>query len=158
MTTTEEKPTSSKAGVQATCSYRKKNLHDQTQSSTDWLKHKEQPHNERRQFTSPDKSAGNPMDLDLSLVSNDDVQCNNTAEGKPVHTNIDAELQLLPKELTLTQEPGIKIGKNKSVEPQQTLRRSQRVPFVKPTEKLGGVPYCNGNNKQDENVQSRRHI
>ena len=46
------------------------------------------------------------MDLDLSMVSDDDFQCYNTAEGKPVHTNMDDELQLLPKETTLTPERG----------------------------------------------------
>ena len=69
----------------------------------------EQPRNERGQFTSPDKSAGKPIDLDLSFVLDDDIQCYNTAEGEPVHTNVDDELQLQPKETTRTPETGIKI-------------------------------------------------
>ena len=52
------------------------------------------------------------MDLDLSVVSYDDLECYNTAEGTPVHNNTDDELQLLPKETTLTPETSIKMGKN----------------------------------------------
>ena len=54
------------------------------------------------------KSVGKPMDLDLSMVSDDEFQCYNTSEGKPVHAKIDDELQLLPKETNLTPETGIK--------------------------------------------------
>ena len=38
------------------------------------------------------------MELDLSIVSGDDFQCYKTSEAKPVHTSLDDELQLLPKE------------------------------------------------------------
>ena len=92
------------------CAYRRKETPkpEHTESSADWLRRKEQPRNERGQFTSPDKSTGKPMDLDLSKVSDDEFQCYNTSEGKPVHTNVDDELQLLPKETNLTPETGIK--------------------------------------------------
>ena len=78
MTTTVEKPSCSKAGGQATCSYRSKEPpRPSTESSADCLKCKDQSRNERGQFTSPNKSAGKPMDLDPSMVSNDDFQCYN---------------------------------------------------------------------------------
>ena len=48
------------------------------------------------------------MELDFSLVSEEDAyQCYNNSDGKPVHTNIEDEIQLLPKELNLTPEPGV---------------------------------------------------
>ena len=85
MTTPVEKPSCSKTGEQANCSNRRKEPpRPNTESSADWLKLKEQPRKQRRQLTSPDKSAGKPIDLRL--------QCYNTAEGKPVHVNIDDEL------------------------------------------------------------------
>ena len=49
------------------------------------------------------------MELDLSIVSDDEFQCYNTSEGKPVHTNLDDELQLLPKEMNLTQRQVLKL-------------------------------------------------
>ena len=101
LTATAEKPTCSKT-VENACIYRRKEAPkpENTESNADWLKRKDQPHNGRGQFTSPDKSVGKPMDLDLSMVSDDDFQFNNTSEGKAVHANIDDELQLLPKGLT----------------------------------------------------------
>ena len=91
------------------------------------------------------------MDLDLTIVSDDDFQCYNTAEQKPVLSNVDVELQLRPDETTLTPDTGIKIEKNQSAEPQQILRSSQRVPFAEQTQKLGGVPYYTENNKKKTN-------
>ena len=93
------------------------------------------------------------MDLDLSFVSDDYIQCYKTAEGKPVHTNIDDELQLLPKETTSTPETGIKIEENSSAEPQpqQLWRRSQRLRLAKQTEKQGGVPCYIENNRRKTN-------
>ena len=41
-----------------------------------------------------------------------------------------------------------KTGKNNPMEPHQILRRSQRLPFAKQTEKLVGVPYYTVNNKK----------
>ena len=85
MTAATEKPSCSKAGEQATCCYRRKEPPKHNpENSADWLKRMELPRNERRQFTSSNKSAGNPMDLDLSIVSENDFQCYNTAEGKSV--------------------------------------------------------------------------
>ena len=91
------------------------------------------------------------MYLGLNIVSDNDFQCYTTAEGKPVHTNVDDELQLLPKETTLTPKTGVKIEKINSAEPQQILRRSQRLPFAKQTEKLGDEPYYTENNKKKIN-------
>ena len=75
------------------------------------------------------------MDLDLSMVSDDDdFQCYKTSEGKPVHTNVDDELQLLPKGTNLTPEAGIKTNLP-SEESHQTVRKSKRIPNAKQTEK-----------------------
>ena len=79
--------------------------------SEDWIK-KDQPRNNRGQFTSPTKNNDKETEMNLSIISDDnDSECYNKAEGKPVHTNIDDELQLLPKESNLTQEQGL-ISKN----------------------------------------------
>ena len=89
--TTTDKPSCSKTAETARM-YRKKETPrpENTESSADWLKRKDQPRNETGQFTSPDKLAGKPMDLDLSMVYDDDeFQCYNTSEGKPVHTNVE---------------------------------------------------------------------
>ena len=92
------------------------------------------------------------MNLVLSIVSDDGFQCYNTAKEKPVHANIDDELQLLPNEATLTPETGIKIEENNSAEPKQTLRRPQRLPFAKQNAKLGGVSYYPENNEKKVNI------
>ena len=146
LTATAEKPTCSKT-MEKTCLYRRTEAPkpENTENSADWLKRKEQPRNERGQFTSPDKSVGKPMDLDLSMVSDDEFQCYNTSEGKPVHANIDDELQLLPKGTNLTPETGIKTNPLIN-EPEQMVRKSKRQ-----TEKLGGIPYSTNNNKRKIN-------
>ena len=122
LTTTADKPSCSKK-TEKTCAYRRKETPkpENTESSADWLRRKEQPRNKRGQFTSPDKSTGKPMDLDLSMVSDDEFQCYNTSEGKPVHTNVDDELQLLPKETNLTPKTGIKTNSLPN-EPHQSVR------------------------------------
>ena len=90
--------------------------------------------------------------MNLSIISDDDdFECYNKAEGNPVHTNIDDELQLLPKESNLTPEQGINIEKPKTLEP---TRKSKRLPFAKQTETLGGIPYQTNNNKK-KNVNNR---
>ena len=74
--------------------------------SEDWLKTKGQPRNKRGQFTSPNKNAIY-AELNLSIISDDDdFECYNMSEAKPVQTNIVEELQLLPKETNLTPEQG----------------------------------------------------
>ena len=76
----------------------------------------------------------------MTIVFEDEkLQCYNTSEGKPVHTNVDDELQLLPKETTLIPE----IDKNPEKLPKshQTVRKSKRLHVAKQTKKLGGVPY-----------------
>ena len=152
LTTAADKPSCSKT-AETTCMYRRKETPkpENTESSADWLKRKDQPRNQKGQFTSPEKSAGKPMDLDLSMVSDDDdFQCYNTSEGKPVHTNVDDELQLLPEETNLTREPGIKTNLP-SEESHQTVRKSKRIPNAKQTEKLGRIPYHTNNNKKKIN-------
>ena len=90
------------------------------------------------------------MEMDLSIVSDDEFQCYNTSEGKPVHTNLDDELQLLRKETNLTPETGTKT-KDTTNEQNQTVRKSKRIPYAKQTEKLGGIPYQTNNNKKKTN-------
>ena len=52
------------------------------------------------------------MNFDMIIVSEDeDFQCYNTSEGKPVHANIDDKLQFLPKETNSTPESGINTEK-----------------------------------------------
>ena len=114
--------------------------------SEDWIKRKDQPRNNRGQSTPPTKNNDKNTDMNLSIISDDDdFECYNKAEGKPVHTNIDDELQLLSKENNLTPEQGIKIEKPKTLEP---TRKSKRLPFAKQTEKLGGIPYQTNKNKK----------
>ena len=80
------------------------------------------------------------------MLDDDYFECYNKSEEKPVHTNIDDELQLLPKDNNLDSEQGSKIEKPKTLE---TIRKSKRLPFARQTEKLGGVPYqTNNNNKR----------
>ena len=59
LTTTIDKPSCSKT-AETTCMYRRKETPrpENTENSADWLKRKDQPRNEKGQFTSPDKSAG----------------------------------------------------------------------------------------------------
>ena len=91
------------------------------------------------------------MDFDLCMVSEvDDFQCYNTSEGKPIHTSLEDELQLLPKETNLTAETCIKANLL-SDESHQTVRKSERIPYAKQTEKLGGIPYYTKNNKKKTN-------
>ena len=47
------------------------------------------------------------MDLNLSIVSDEEFDCYNISDGKPVHTTFDDELQLLPKDNKLTPGQGI---------------------------------------------------
>ena len=149
-----EQPSCSKTNEDGTitCNYRRKEPPrlENTENSSDWLRRKEQPRNQKGQFTSPEKSTGKPMNLDLSIVSDDEFQCYNTSEGKPVHTNLDDELQLLPKQTNLTPETGIKT-KDTTNEQNQSVRKSKRIPHAKQTEKLGGIPYQTNNNKKKTN-------
>ena len=121
--------------------------------SEDWLKKKEHPKNSKGQFTSPNKNSGEKvMDLNLSIVSDEEFDSHNKSDGKPVHTNINDELQLLPKDNKLTPGQGIYTGINKIAEPQPSVRRSRRLPFAKQTEKLGVIPYQTSNNKKKQTI------
>ena len=74
------------------------------------------------------------MDLNIRMVSeDDDFQCYNTSDGKLIHTSLEDELQLSPKETNLTPETGIKTNLL-SDESHQTVRKSKRTPDVKQTE------------------------
>ena len=65
-----------------------------------------------------------------------------------MQTNIDDKFQLLPKETNLTPEQGRYKGKNKREKLTESVRRSNRLPLARQTEKLGGVPYYTNNNKK----------
>ena len=93
LTITTDKPSCSKT-TETTCGYRRKKppRPENTESSSNWLKRKDQPRIKRGRFTGRDKLAGKPMDLELSMVSEDDFQCYNTSEGKPVHISLNDEL------------------------------------------------------------------
>ena len=112
---------------------------------------------EKQQGTvdTPTKNNDKEMDMNLSIISDDDdFKCYNKAEERPVHSNIDDELQLLPKENNLTPEQGIIIEKPKTLEP---TRKFKRLPFAKQTEKLSGIPYQTNNNKK-KTVNNRNTI
>ena len=96
----------------ATCIFRRKEppKADTHENSEDWIRRKEQPRNEKGQFTSPLKNTVNLTDLDLSVVSNDDFNSYNNSDSKPIHTNVEDELQIHPKEARLTSETGINHG------------------------------------------------
>ena len=103
---------------------------------------RKQPRNNECQFMSPSKNTGEEeTDLNLSIVSDEEFDCYTKSEGKPVQTNINDELQLLPNDNKLTPGQGIYKGKSKVTERETSVRRSNRLPFAKQTEKLGGVPY-----------------
>ena len=74
-------------------------------------------------------------DLILSIISDEEFDCHNKSEGKPVHTNIDGELQILPKDNKLTPGQSIYKEKDKLTEPLTPVRRSNRLPFAKQTKK-----------------------
>ena len=119
--------------------------------SEDWLKKKEHPRNNKGQFTSPSKITGaKETDLILSIVSDEEFDCYNKSEGKPVQTNIDDELQLLLKDNKIAPGQGTCKGKIKIIELQTSDIRSNRLPFAKQTENLGGVPYQTNNNRKKQ--------
>ena len=100
----------------------------------DWLKRKGCPRNNKRRFTSPNKIVETEVDLNLSIVSDEEFDCYNKSEGKSVHTNIDDDLQLLPKENKLNPDQGIYDGKNTITEPSTSVRKSKRLPYAKQAE------------------------
>ena len=141
---TAEQPSCSKPTE--TCTYRRKEppKSETHENSDDWIRRKDQPRNEKGQFTSPQKNTG-MTDLDLSIVSDEEFNCYNNSEGRPISVNVEDELQIHPKETRLSPETGINHGhiKNKAT---SHVRRSSRLPFAKQTEKLGGIPYQTNNN------------
>ena len=81
------------------------------------------------------------------VSDDDDFQCYNNSEGKPVHTNLDDEL---PKDTNLTPETGIKT-REPIDESHLTVRESKRIPHAKQTA-LGGIPYYTKNNKKKTSI------
>ena len=119
---------------------------ENTENSADWLKNRATE--ERGRTIHQSRQIRNkPVELDLSMVSDDDdLQCYNTSEGTPVHTNKDVELQLLPKETNPSPETGIKT-KDPLDEPRLAIRKSKILcQTAKQTEKLGGIPFYTNNN------------
>ena len=107
--------------------------------SEDWIKRKDQPRNNKGQFTSPSKIADKEADMNLKTISDeDDFDCYNGSERKPVHKNIDDELQLLPKENNLTPEQGINIKKPKTPEPIKNPK--DFISQIKPENRRSTVP------------------
>ena len=86
-------------------------------------------------------------DLDLSIVSDDEFNCYNNSEGRPISVNVDDELQIHPKETRLSPETGINHD-HIITKPTTPVRRSRRLPFAKQTDKLGGIPYQTNNNRK----------
>ena len=78
------------------------------------------------------------------------VQCYNTSEGKPVHTNVDDELQLLPKETNLTPETGIK-RIHYPMNPTNLWESRKQYPTRNKPKNLGGIFYFTKNNKEKIN-------
>ena len=148
--TTMEQPSCSKTtDPSTTCIYRRKeppkpNNHE---NSEDWIRRTEQPRNEKGQFTSPPKNTGNLTDLNLSIVSDDEFNCNNNSDDKPIHTNVEDELQIHSKEPRLTLETGINHDHVTTIS-KTPIRRSRRLLFAKQTEKLGSIPYQTNKNRK----------
>ena len=86
-------------------------------------------------------------DLDLSIVSDDEFNCYNNNEGKPISVNVDDEPQIHPKETRLSPETGINHD-HIITKPTTPVRRSRRLPFAKQTKKLGGIAYQTKNNRK----------
>ena len=57
-------------------------------------KKRDQPRNERGQFTSSGKTAKKPVGLEVSMGPDEEINCYNNSDGKPVHTNVEDEVQL----------------------------------------------------------------
>ena len=107
----------------APCIYSRKEPPKPTsyERSEDWIKRRDPPRNNKGQFTSPNKNT--ETDLNLSIISDDEFDCYNKSEGKPIQTNPDDELQLLPKENNLTPEQ----GRYKKKKPNKTERTGQKI-------------------------------
>ena len=67
------------------------------------------------------------MELDLIIVSKEDVyNCYHNSDEKPFHTNIEDEVQVLPKEINFTSETGIK-SEHIYNEPHQPVRKKKKI-------------------------------
>ena len=64
-----------------------------------------------------------------------------------MHSTLDDDLQLLPKEANLTPETGIKT-KEPIDEQHLAVSKSTGIPYAKQAEKLGGIPCYTNNNKK----------
>ena len=65
------------------------------------------------------------MNVDLSIISDDDFNCYGVKGRQTVHTNIEGELQIYPREFNLTAETGITYGQTPT-EPNVSVRESKR--------------------------------
>ena len=74
----------------------------------------EQSPNEKGHFASLGNSIDKSMDLDSSIVQDDDFDCYKTSQGKLFHSNTKDELQVLPKETNHTTESGTNYGQSPS--------------------------------------------
>ena len=88
-------------------------------------------------------------DLDLSIVSDDEFNCYNNSEGRPISVNVDDDLQIQPKETRLSPDTGTNHD-HIITKPTTPIRRSRR--FAKQTEKLGGIPYQTNNNRKRKKI------
>ena len=108
---------------------------------------------EKRPVHVAEQHAGKEIELNLSIVSDEEFDCDNKSDGKLVHTNIDDELQLFPREDN-TQRRQVytrtRYVTGENNETDTTGRKSKRLPFAKQTERLGGVPYYTNDNKQPD--------
>ena len=78
----------------------------------------------------------------------DEFDCYNKSDGKPVHTFPEDEIRLHTSEERITPESvSIKINKQNN----EPSRRSKRLPFAKQTDKLGSISYAPGRNKKKQN-------
>ena len=69
--------------------------------SEDWIKRKDPPRNNRGQLTSPTKNNDKKTEMNLSIISDDDdFECYNKAEGKPVQKTPTMNCNSFPKKAT----------------------------------------------------------
>ena len=81
----------------------------------------------------------------------EDSNCYNNSDGKPVHTNIEVELQLLPLKTNVILETCINpehlINEPHPVRMSQSVTKSKRLPHEK--QKLGSLLYQSINNRKN---------
>ena len=68
------------------------------------------------QNTPRTKPTEKEAELNLSIVREEDFDCYNKSDGKPVHTKIEDEIQFLPRDDELRPQQGKTNGNNKPIE------------------------------------------